>query len=122
MTKTNLIISNKTHNSIHRNSSSYIKILCLYILLNDILIKLPTKTWSVRFSLSVQFSSVQSLSRVRLNRSTPALPVHHQLLEFTQTHAHQVGNAWIQLIKYIQMTKYHFFFNTCFLNEQIRTL
>ena len=35
------------------------------------------------------FSSVQlSLSRVRLcdpmNRSTPGLPVHHQLLEFTQ--------------------------------------
>ena len=37
------------------------------------------------------FSSVQSLSRVWLcdpmNRSTPGLPVHHQLLEFTQTHA-----------------------------------
>ena len=35
-----------------------------------------------------QFSSVQFLSRVRLcdpmNRSTPGLPVHHQLLEFTQ--------------------------------------
>jgi len=39
------------------------------------------------------FSSVQSLSRVRLsvtpmNRSTPGLPVHHQLPEFTQTHVH----------------------------------
>ena len=47
--------------------------------------------------LSIQFSSVQSLSRVRLcdpmNCSTPGLPVHHQLLEFTQTHAHRVGNA-----------------------------
>ena len=42
-------------------------------------------------------SSVQSLSRVRLcdpmNRSTPGLPVHHQLLEFTQTHVHRVGDA-----------------------------
>ena len=42
-------------------------------------------------------SSVQLLSRVRLcnsmNRSTPGLPVHHQLLEFTQTHLHWVGNA-----------------------------
>ena len=26
-----------------------------------------------------------------MNRSTPGLPVHHQLLEFTQTHVHQVG-------------------------------
>ena len=25
--------------------------------------------------------------------STPGLPVHHQLLEFTQTHVHQVGDA-----------------------------
>ena len=43
-------------------------------------------------------SSVQSLSRVQLfgtpmNCSTPALPVHHQLLEFTQTHVHRVGDA-----------------------------
>ena len=37
-----------------------------------------------------QFSSVQSLSCVQLcdpmNCSTPGLPVHHQLPEFTQTH------------------------------------
>ena len=44
-----------------------------------------------------QFSSVQSLSCVRLcdpmNRSTPGLLVHHQLPEFTQTHVHRVGDA-----------------------------
>ena len=28
-----------------------------------------------------------------MNRSTPGLPVHHQLLEFTQTHVHRVGDA-----------------------------
>ena len=28
-----------------------------------------------------------------MNRSTPGLPVHHQLPEFTQTHGHQVGDA-----------------------------
>ena len=43
------------------------------------------------------FSSVQSLNRVRLcntmNRSTPGLPVHHQLPEFTQTHVHLVSDA-----------------------------
>ena len=43
-----------------------------------------------------QFSSVaQSCLTLcdPMNRSTPGLPVHHQLPEFTQTHAHRVGNA-----------------------------
>ena len=45
---------------------------------------------------SVQFSSVaQSCSTLwdRKNCSTPGLPVHHQLPEFTQTHVHWVGDA-----------------------------
>ena len=40
---------------------------------------------------SVQFSSVAQLCPTLcdpMNRSTPGLPVHHQLLEFTQTHVH----------------------------------
>ena len=49
------------------------------------------------FLANVSVQSVQSLSCVRLcdplNRSTPGLPVHHHLLEFTQTHLHQVGDA-----------------------------
>ena len=28
-----------------------------------------------------------------MNRSTPRLPVHHQLPEFTQIHVHRVGDA-----------------------------
>ena len=28
-----------------------------------------------------------------MNRSMPGLPVHHQLLEFTQTHLHRVSDA-----------------------------
>ena len=28
-----------------------------------------------------------------MNRSTPGLPVHHQLPQFTQTHVHRVGDA-----------------------------
>ena len=28
-----------------------------------------------------------------MNRSTPGLPVHHQLLEVTQTHIHRVSDA-----------------------------
>ena len=45
---------------------------------------------------SVQFSSVTQLCLTLcdpMNRSTPGLPVHHQLLEFTQTHIHRVGDA-----------------------------
>ena len=45
---------------------------------------------------SVQFSSVtQSCLTLcnPMNCSTPGLPVHHQLPEFTQTHIHQVGDA-----------------------------
>ena len=43
-----------------------------------------------------QFSSVTQLCPTLcdpMNHSTPGLPVHHQLLEFTQTHAHRVGDA-----------------------------
>ena len=45
---------------------------------------------------SVQFSSVaQSCPTLcdSMNCSTPGLPFHHQLLEFTQTHIHRVGDA-----------------------------
>ena len=48
---------------------------------------------------SVQFSSVtQSCPTLcdPMNHSTPGFPVHHQLLEFTQTHVYQVRDA-IQL-------------------------
>ena len=47
------------------------------------------------FKISVQFSrSVMSNSlRPHLNRSTPGLPVHLHLPEFTQTHVHQVSDA-----------------------------
>ena len=46
--------------------------------------------------LSVQFSSVAQLCLTLcdpMNRSTPGLPLHHQLLESTQTHVHQVGDV-----------------------------
>ena len=45
---------------------------------------------------SVQFSSVtQSCLTLcdPMNRSTPGLPVHHQLPEFIQTHVHWVSDA-----------------------------
>ena len=54
-----------------------------------------TVTYTRIFS-SVQFSSVtQSCPTLwnPMNRSTPGLPVHHQLPEFTQTHVHWVSDA-----------------------------
>ena len=43
-----------------------------------------------------QFSSVAQLCPTLCNPvdcSTPGLPVHHQILEFTQTHVHQLDDA-----------------------------
>ena len=60
--------------------------------------KLKSHTTVRYFSIAfiVQFSSVaQSCPTLcnPMNRSTPGLTVRHQLLEFTQTHVHQVGDA-----------------------------
>ena len=44
----------------------------------------------------IQFSSVAQLCPTLcdpMNCSTPGLPVHHQLPEFTQTHVQRVGDA-----------------------------
>src|SRR5574337_252240 len=53
------------------------------------------KLWYIyTVEYSVQFSrSVVSTLCDPMNRSTPGLPVHHQLPEFTQTHLHRVGDA-----------------------------
>ena len=55
------------------------------------------KLWYIyTIEYSAQFSSVaQSCPTLcdPMNRSTPALPVHHQLPEFTQTNIHRVGDA-----------------------------
>ena len=53
--------------------------------------------WRIQLSdVSVQFSSVAQLCPAfcdTMNRSTPGLPVHHQLPEFTQVHVHRVSDA-----------------------------
>ena len=38
-------------------------------------------------------SSVQSIVSDPMNHSIPGLPIHHQFLEFTQTHVHRVSDA-----------------------------
>ena len=57
--------------------------------------KLGDWNWHIHIQFSsVQFSrSVVSDSLQPMNHSTPGLPVHHQLPEFTQTHVHRVGDA-----------------------------
>ena len=55
-------------------------------------------SWIWKWSIpnTIQFSSVtQSCPTLcnPMNHSTPGLPVHHQLPEFTQTHGHRVGDA-----------------------------
>ena len=59
---------------------------------------------------SIQFSSVaQSCLTLcdSMDWSTPGLPVHHQLTEFTQTHVHWVGDA-IQLSHPLSSPSYAF--------------
>jgi len=65
-------------------------------LLNCILFPFKSLSFGYKSVPSVQFSSVTQSSLTFCNPkncSTPGLPVHHQLPEFTQTHVHRVGDA-----------------------------
>ena len=66
-------------------------ILCIKYITNENLLYSTSN-----LMLSVQYSSVaQSCPTLcdPTNHSTPGLPVHHQLPEFTQTHVHRVRDA-----------------------------
>ena len=72
---------------VHTNASNLWFPLLVYIILHN------EKLFS-----SVQFSSVAQscptlCDPIYPDHSTPGLPVHHQLPEFTQTHIHQVSDA-----------------------------
>ena len=80
--------------------------LCYFLFRSDFLSLSPNLTFSSLLPtspsvlggvlLDIQFSSVAQLCPTLchpMNRSTPGLPVHHQLPESTQTHAHRVGDA-----------------------------
>ena len=81
-----------------------IMIICLHICLISCLAicyfwaenKLSSLQCLMWYLCSVQLSSVTQLCLTPcdpVNRSTPGLPVHHQLPEFTQTHVHRVSDA-----------------------------
>ena len=66
----------------------------------------------VIYDKGVQFSSVaQSCPTLcnPMNHSTPGLPVHHQLPEFTQTHVHLPGAGilHIECIMHIECSTFH---------------
>ena len=63
------------------------------LIIDSILQKIITTLLAL---ISVHFSSVAQTCPTlcdQMNRSTPGLPVHHQLPEFTQTHVHRVNDA-----------------------------
>ena len=60
-------------------------------------LEIESGIWNVyTIYLYTTFSSVAQSCRTLgdpMNHSTPGLPVHHQLLEFIQTHVHQLSDA-----------------------------
>ena len=76
--------------------------------LNSLFCTMHLYNFLILYISSVQFSSVAQLCPTLcdpMKRSTPGLPVHHQFPEFTQTHAHQVGDA----ISYLILCRPHLF-------------
>ena len=82
----------------------YIHIFCIHSLVDRChgcfhvlaTVKGATMNAGMQVSFGIQFSSVaQSCLTLcnPMNCSTPGIPVHHQLPEFTQTHAHRVCDA-----------------------------
>ena len=66
------------------------------ICITDFTLLYSKNLYNIVKQLSVQFSSAaQSCPTLcdRTNHSTPGLPVHHQLPEFTQSHVHRVSDA-----------------------------
>ena len=66
--------------------------------INIVKMTIPPNTM---YRFSVRSDQIRSVAQSCLtlcdpmNHSTPFLPVHHQLLEFTQTHIHQVSDAMV---------------------------
>ena len=84
---------------IHTNKLTFITIITVTIWLTSLLymsVNLGGSVLWILIQVSVQFSSVAQSCPILcnpMNCSTPGLPVHHQLLEPTQTPVHQVSDA-----------------------------
>ena len=83
------------------SGSGQISSLVLFWVAHETFLNIDRLTGTYELSLnrkkrSVQFSSVSQWCLTLcdpMNHSTPGLPVHHQLPEYTQTHVHRVGDA-----------------------------
>ena len=87
---------------LHIESSSYEKLLLLlksWVVSLEPILQEKKNIILFNYGNNELFFSISSVAQSCLtpcnpmNRSTPGLPVHHQLLEFTQTHVHGVSDA-----------------------------
>ena len=58
----------------------------------EVIINIPSHFYLTSFQLSL-VSQLRPILFSTMNHSMPGLPVHHQLLESTQTHVHRVGDT-----------------------------
>ena len=72
-----------------------IALICIFVTVSSGETRVCSRVSNTVTSLSSFSSVTQSCPTVcdPMNRSKPGLPVHQQLLEFTQTHAHWVSDA-----------------------------
>ena len=73
--------------------------------LKSLLMKVKKESEELGLKLNIQKTNIVASSPIQssrsmcptlcdpINRSTPGLPVHHHLPEFTQTHVHRVSDA-----------------------------
>ena len=65
--------------------------MCILLLLDEVFYKCQLDSY-INYQIRSVAQSCPSLCD-SMNRSTPGLPVHHQLPEFTETHGHRVSDA-----------------------------
>ena len=97
LTIKSMIYRYQIHVSIQKRMLAFFffRILVFYIYLPPNIVSNLIRTEAI-ITTSVQFSSVTQLCLTPcdpMNRSKPGLPVHHQLLGFTQTQMHRVSDA-----------------------------
>ena len=61
--------------------------------LKSLLMKVKEESEKFVLKLNIQKTKIKATLCNPMNRSTPGLPVHHQLPESTQTHVHRVSDA-----------------------------
>ena len=94
------VLSCALFNLILQNYHSFLRARPFLIFFRYIAKRSNFSLWlKLKFASLVLFSQFSSVSQLCLtlcdpmNCSMPGLAVHHQLLEFTQTHLHRVGDA-----------------------------